>query len=385
MKLKNNLNLLSLDREVSSAKFINLNFIRALSGFVVIFSHFFQIFVMPVSGRTITTNFFIGLSEYAVLTFFVLSGFLIALSINRNIEEYGYFEWREYVISRVARIYPALIASVLLCYFLSGILILLNISGAGSLNYASDIYPATRSEFYISIVEVVSTLAQTYAFGPGGYMTINGPLWSLGYEVGFYLLAGLIITSMFGRGFFCKILSTICIVLVVVISVLYGKWLFYGYGTIWVFGVMLYIWTSRKEPFSNTYSLMTLLIGGAILFLSYIKLDGRFIHDVLSSIIVTIVLLQIMKLKHPISFAISTYANSTYSLYLFHFPLMIFIYALLREYYDQSHQLYFISTFLLTLSIIPCCHFLSKLLENRKFWVLFVENMIFKLQAQIKG
>ena len=62
---------------------------------------------MPVSGRTMTTNFFIGLSEYAVLTFFVLSGFLIALSINRNIEENGYFEWREYIISRVARIYPA--------------------------------------------------------------------------------------------------------------------------------------------------------------------------------------------------------------------------------------------------------------------------------------
>lgn len=383
--MKNNLNLLSLDREVSSAKFINLNFIRALSGFVVILSHFFQIFVMPVSGRTITTNFFIGLSEYAVLTFFVLSGFLIALSINRNIEEYGYFEWREYIISRVARIYPALIASVLLCYFLYGILILLNISGAGSLNYASDIYPATRSEFYISIVEVVFTLVQTYAFGPGGYMTINGPLWSLGYEVGFYLLAGLIITSMFGRGFLCKILSTICIVLVVVISFLYGKWLFYGYGTIWVLGVMLYIWTSRKESFSNSYySVMTLLVGGAVLFLSYIKLDGRFIHDLLSSFIVTIVLLQTMKLKHPISFAISTYANSTYSLYLFHFPLMIFIYALLRKYYDHYPQLYLSSAFILTLSIIPCCHFLSKLLENRKFWVLFFENMKFKLQTQIK-
>ena len=103
---------------ISKVTHVNLNSIRAMSGLIVVLSHYFQLFIMPVQGRNIFINTAIASGHYAVLVFFVLSGFLIAYSIDLNFKKNGYFEWREYSMSRFARIYPTLVASVLMCIFL---------------------------------------------------------------------------------------------------------------------------------------------------------------------------------------------------------------------------------------------------------------------------
>jgi len=383
-------NLATANRVLPKAAFANLNIIRALSGLVVVFAHFFQLYVMPVVGRTRPINIAVASAEYAVLAFFTLSGFLIALSIERNIHNHGHFNWREYLISRVARIYPALIASVILCLLLYGALHLLGISGAGSLSRPSDVYPASRMEFSLTPYEVIFTLMQTYAFGPGGYISANGPLWTLSYEVGFYLVAGLLITLMRGEGL-SRIFSGVCLVLVAIVAIRMEKFLFLHYGSIWLLGVCLFMGlkntgncenikvSEQKVYLANFSSWSIVLLFSLLCFtnvlLALAGLDGALIHNWLASVFIITSLIGITRLRQNIFPRFVSLANSTYTLYLFHFPLMLFFYAVIRDIHDVSPFKYFIAASIFTICIVPACHYLAKILEDRKLWESFLEKL----------
>lgn len=384
---KNRFGVMRTNQDISKNVIGNLNMIRAMSGLVVVFSHFFQLYIMPVAGRTRSIDIAIASSEYAVLTFFTLSGFLIALSIQRNIENNGYFVWSEYLISRAARIYPALIASVLLCLFLYSVLNIIGLGEVGSLSHVTDVYPVTRTEFSVNLSDIFFTLLQSYAFGPGNYILANGPLWSLSYEVGFYLVAGLLVTLLRGRSI-ARIISAACLVLVTLVAIKYGKYLFLHYGTIWLLGVSLFyvlnvLSLCPHETFSRWNGMMRIIglflvltLTNAVLALS--GLVGAFIHNYLSSILIVIVLFFSTRFRFGVFNYFSNMADSTYTLYLFHFPLMLFFYALIRDSHNISPVLYFSVTSVFTLALIPTCHFIAGLLENRRFWETLLNRLRIK-------
>lgn len=364
---------------ISKAAHENLNSIRALSGLIVVFSHYFQLFILPVEGRNAVINITIASGEYAVLAFFVLSGYLIAYSIESNIEKYGYFEWREYLMSRVTRIYPTLIASVLFCLLLYGILNFFGLSNPGGLRRISDVYPASRSEFSISHVQVLSTLLQTYAFAPGGYISVNGPLWSLSYEVGFYLIAGLIVTMVCGRS--PKITPLLGLIVIAAVCTISEKFLFLHFGSIWMLGVGLFIVihkSSNNAIMSKIflcqlnryryaiYLLINILIVNVVLMLAGLK--GAFMHNLFSAILISTGIYYALKVNYPIFSVVANLSNSTYTLYLFHFPLMLFFYAFIRDIHDQSPFIYFVSSIAVAFGLIPFCHYLARYLENKKWW-----------------
>lgn len=387
-------NLTSANSTFSKEVFANLNIVRALSGLVVVFAHFFQLYVMPVAGRSLPINIAIASAEYAVFAFFLLSGFLIALSIERNIQDHGYFDWRKYLKSRVARIYPALIASVFLCLLLYGLLNLLGMGGAGSLVRTSDVYPPSRMEFSLTQAEVFFTLMQTYAFGPGGYISANGPLWTLSYEVGFYLVAGLLVTLLRGVGL-SRIFSVALLVLVAIVAIKMGKYLFLHYGTIWMLGVCLFLGIKKygayeskaniqKASLLKPTSLWVIVPGFGFLsfaniLLASVGLDGAFIHNWLSSILIVVILFGITRFRRKIFRRFAKMADSTYTLYLFHFPLMLFFYAVIRDVHDMSPLLYYVVALMFTLFMVPINHYLAVFLEDRRLWESFWDKL--RLQA----
>ncbi|MFH2139881.1 MAG: acyltransferase [Pseudomonadota bacterium] len=383
--------------ELSHTAFINLNAIRALSGMVVVFSHFFQLYIMPVEGRTYFVNFAISMAEYAVIAFFALSGLLISLSIERNIRRHGCFMWREYLISRVARIYPALIASVLLCLILYGVLLLLGLDGAGALTRPSDVYPASRTEFSVSKAEVLLTLMQTYAFGPGGYIAVNGPLWTLSYEVGFYLVAGLLMTMARGAGI-ARLFAAVCLLLVVVVAIKMEKHLFLHYGSIWMLGVGLFFllkrradhvddatvtsacgyfsvlcWRTASSTWVGILIFVLLCLSNALLILA--KGEAALIHDYMAALVIIAAMYVLACTRRTMAGHLAKMAGSTYTLYLFHFPLMLFFYALIRDLYDISPVQYFILASVLTLTILLTSHYSARLLENRRLWESFYARL----------
>ena len=342
---------------------------------------------MPVEGRTPLINIAIASGGYAVLSFFTLSGFLIALSVERNIEGYGYFNIREFVIARVARIYPALIASVILCISLYWTLHFFGISGELSLSRPSDVYPPSRTEFKLTLVEIIYTLMQTYAFGPGWYISANGPLWSLSYEVGFYILTGLFATLIRGRD--ARLFSALSIFCIAIVVFYMKKYLFLHYGTIWLLGVCLFINLKNNPNFEdiakseNKIPLINLSssIIALFIFLCLTNLmlalcigDGGIIYNWIASVVSIMFLFGAIRLNRSIFPYFVGFANSTYTLYLFHFPLMLFFYALIRDIHEVSPSSYYMIAFIITISIVIVSHYLAKTLENQKLWKLFLKK-----------
>ena len=76
--------------------FQSFQFLRGAAAIMIFFHHF-----LPDSG----VNYNVNLGEVGVLFFFVLSGFLMAMSYGNKVEE-STFSYRSFVVKRLSKIFP---------------------------------------------------------------------------------------------------------------------------------------------------------------------------------------------------------------------------------------------------------------------------------------
>lgn len=110
--------------------------------------------------------------QAAVMLFFVLSGFVIFLSVDR-IQSPSSFQWKPYFVKRLRRIYPVFLVALLLAYITSSI-------SSGKL------LPLDGVNLLGNIFNL-----QDHPKHPGNWFKTyyeNRPLWSLTYEWWFYIL-----------------------------------------------------------------------------------------------------------------------------------------------------------------------------------------------------
>ncbi len=154
--------------------------LRLLAALLVVVSHCY-----PLGGRPALEPLirFVGVDSLGgagVVIFFVLSGYLVSISLERSP---GVLEFAR---RRALRIYPALVALCLLCVGVLGPLM----TTLSLADYASN--PMTWA--YFRNISAVSIRYELPGFLPGNPMpgVVNGSLWSLTYEIGCYVvLAGL--------------------------------------------------------------------------------------------------------------------------------------------------------------------------------------------------
>lgn len=128
-----------------------LDSIRALAAFVVLLGHTYQTLLLPTLNVWFTA--IVLLSQFAVMAFFVLSGFLIGKSVCNNISKNSHFDVGRYLLDRVLRLYPPLVAALILMVGLAWLASFLFPSGSNSflqLEGASFI----RSEFVVSLRDI---------------------------------------------------------------------------------------------------------------------------------------------------------------------------------------------------------------------------------------
>ena len=158
----------------------NFNLIRLVAAWLVIWSHGWPITGTagpdPLGRLTLIRS---G-GEIAVDVFFVVSGFLVAASLERN-------RWREFLAARALRIFPALIVCVLLTVFVLG----------PALTTASDYWSSAVTWRYLwanaSLWRAEFSLPGVFATLPRD--AVNGSLWTLPIEGRLYLallLAGIL-------------------------------------------------------------------------------------------------------------------------------------------------------------------------------------------------
>lgn len=179
----------------------HLDFVRGIAAIAVLLSHLRRLFLVDFSEIAQNSNrlvklvyFASGFGHFAVMAFFVLSGFLVGGSVLRGRLD-NEFNWGLYAINRLTRLWIVLIPALLLgaIWDHAGI----RIFGTAG------IYGSLPGDSNRSLVAVPPRLASGVMLGNAlflqGISTVtfgsNGPLWSLSYEFWYYVLFPLLVLA----------------------------------------------------------------------------------------------------------------------------------------------------------------------------------------------
>jgi peptidoglycan/LPS O-acetylase OafA/YrhL len=172
---------------------VNLDVLRALAAFLVLVSHwrallfidFPEIASHKLRALLAVPYVLSGAGHQAVIIFFVLSGFLIGSSVWRKTGQQRW-DWRDYLLHRLTRLWLVLIPALVLCAMWDAIGLH---SHAAPLLYAGQVHNSVIPNvaerhnwptFWGNFLFLQDTV--THTFGS------DGPLWSLANEFWYYLL-----------------------------------------------------------------------------------------------------------------------------------------------------------------------------------------------------
>lgn len=173
--------------------------LRLLAAWLVLLSHCFPLGGLPQSEPLASTLGLDTLGGVGVTIFFVLSGYLVTLSLLRSPN------LRVFARRRLVRIYPALVVTCLVCVFALGPWV----TGVSLGSYFGD--SATWK-----YLKTASALSIKYNL-PGVFdhnplpRAINGSLWSLPYEIKCYAVLAVLSLLPFSMKF--KSLAAFCLLL----------------------------------------------------------------------------------------------------------------------------------------------------------------------------
>ncbi|MDE1010387.1 MAG: acyltransferase family protein, partial [Paraburkholderia fungorum] len=204
---------------------------RRMTSLAVLLTHVFQVFwrrffTIDDPYRYAAST----IARHSVLIFFLLSGYLIALSIFGNRERHSRFDVAEYATTRAARIWPPLLGSVFVVLICYALITYLHLPGGSTPYGVAGDQSVAREVFTVSYAEIISSLLLL-----GGLGTANAPLWSLYFEAWLYVAAALLALAFFSGSMIFRIASSVsaAIFFVILVSI---KHTFLFYTFVWFIG-----------------------------------------------------------------------------------------------------------------------------------------------------
>ncbi|UHM90424.1 acyltransferase family protein [Rahnella victoriana] len=292
---------------------LSLESLRGVSALSVVVAHFYQLFLARYDASLY--KYFALVAQSSVMIFFVMSGFLIGKSIQNNFQKNVYFSLPDYASSRFYRIYPPLIASIVITFCLYQLAFHLFQSGGATFSNP-DLWLKGRSlSFYPSHMIGVMTFTNGILNSP---FSFNAPLWSLPFEAWYYVIAGLIFTRK-------PILIAIAIMIFVFICSI--KHEFFTYSKVWFFGLAL-SYAKINFNYSKPIAFILLAIVGvhvykhAVNFISHgenIETYNMYFGLFFGLFLYLVILCKDVKIN-----ILPKSSKYSYSLYIIHFPIMLF-------------------------------------------------------------
>jgi peptidoglycan/LPS O-acetylase OafA/YrhL len=281
-----------------------------------------------------------GLGHQWVIVFFVMSGYLVGGSVLRSVRA-DRWSWRSYLLARLTRLYVVLLPALLL----GGILDWtgMHMQGTGAVYSGQSGMHALAVDVHTTLT--LPTLAgnslflQTIAL-PGLHgLTVpafgsNGPLWSLSNEFWYYMAFPLLVLLM-ARGRSWPIRMTCGL------GLLLWGW-FVGssialLGIPWLMGVL--IADSPPVPSRRSWVRGLTLLAAFAMFAAGLVLskqhEGALVFDLILGVAVTFLIwVTLHSATEPLPSAYvrvaQRAARSSYTLYLIHLPMVIFLKASLH-------------------------------------------------------
>jgi peptidoglycan/LPS O-acetylase OafA/YrhL len=307
-----------------------LNYSRWVAAWLVVASHLRGICLMDYSAK-IGNNpflqgfyFLTGFGHQAVIVFFVISGFLVGGKV-LQLQIHDKFCWKEYLADRFSRIYPAYFGALLLVALLDSVASkYLNAAGLYDLGFGAPIptIPFNFSE-RLNLASFLgnTVFLQTIYFPVFGS---NSPLWSLAYEWWYYLLFPLLCLVFLAPRKMGKV--TALLLCVVILGVLTADilWL----GIYWLAGAALSKINQAVATLPAWISLLAALI--------YSRTQESTVPRLEDSLIALAYCLVLNSAKGwdrrlPFSRMAEWGASFSYSVYLVHFPIILFTVSLLYQ------------------------------------------------------
>lgn len=308
----------------------SLDALRGVLSVFVVAAHAWQIFSYPYTGDTWANLVFGFPARAAVLWFFCLSGYVIAMSIHGNIRRNGTFDPKDYAMSRILRIAPPFLGVVALTTLFS---MLLTYADASNVTMMS----AARPAFMADPVGQITALLTLTVLGDLTGKLVNGPVWSLVYEIQLYVIAALVSLAWIWKRPHRTAVIGILVVYIVLLGIPGIRLRFLTYLTFGL-GVAAYVFRGISQRnlvwgLSATIPVAALL-GYWASFHSMTKLDSAIpwlFFQVATSAVFA--LLVIAASRASFSFQVSNYS---YTLYILHFPLFLFIFFLMHRYWPSG-------------------------------------------------
>ncbi|HOZ28691.1 MAG TPA: acyltransferase [Hyphomonadaceae bacterium] len=310
--------------------YVTIDFMRFLAAFAVLWSHAWGMVVPPFSAgidawRPVYWS--AGFGANAVCIFFVISGYWITATILRRTQA-GTWTWRNYLNDRMSRLYIVLIPALIIGLILDG-------SGRFLLNLPrySDFDFMTSENVDIAASLTPQAFFGNLVFLQNIYVPMfgsNGPLWSLTNEFWYYIWFPAILLAFRGKFSVLTALTLVTIILFMNSNVTQGF-------LIWLLGSLVYVVTERIG--ASLRKLGPVLRFGAVgaaflVFLAAIGAtriwpgtwltDGLIVGGGFSILLATVIALDfgLPKILHPLSIY---GARASFSLYLVHFPVLMFL------------------------------------------------------------
>lgn len=300
-------------------------------------------------------------AHYFVIVFFVLSGFLITMSVSKpGITIKGFF------IARLGRLYSVLIPSLILSFAVYLGLIFMNVYTAEEI--------VNNKHLFLRFIINLTFLSQSFNFF--SVPPINAPFWSISYEFMYYVIIAVMFLIKGWKKY----------VFIIVFSIIAGLKILLLFPC-WLIGSILFYVVREKKFLKNSVSIVLFALTTVLLFMivvgdiiipfqmnpsttdDYLGIrlfySTNFIADYLFGLLFALnmysffglsrIFLQFQKSKifKCLDKSISTLSNCSFTLYLFHMPLLFLFSAI--WFYDKTnyyHQIGLIGAVLVSVYFI---------------------------------
>lgn len=307
---------------MSRARFDHLSAIRGLAAAVVLFSHVVQIHFLRFIGLNTPLHQISSIaSEYAVIVFFILSGFLITHTLEANIERNGELRFEQYLSARIARLYPPFLYAIGISLIVYSVMEVFGLPGRnGPVSSSGDLY-AARDMVNLSLKETWLAI-----FMLQGMLEINGPLWSLYMEAKLYVLFACALALFDPRGLVQKLILVVIFYFVAKAGLRFNPY-FTGYASVWLIGSLAYyMWNDCAKRRNRMLICVALIVSAEIWHLVKDGISPLFaVRDLSIAAIISWILFK-RRITAP---SPQWLAECSYSLYVTHFPVLLLAQSLL--------------------------------------------------------
>jgi len=347
-----------------------LDFLRVIAAFGVMLVH--------ANQTWFSNSLFVRgeLGHKLVMIFFVLSGYLIAFTVDKKNKGS-----EKYLIDRISRLYSVVIPALILTFILDSL--------GKKINPGFYIDKVNSGNQWLRYLLNATFLQQIW--GLCTRPSTNTPFWSIGYEFWYYIIFWVFCYFTGAKRYLGLLL--ICLVIGLKILLLLP---------VWFFGVWAYRYSGKLAISKRAALTMFILTLATLFILTYVwefsflptKLvfgkaplyfSSLFAFDWVYGLLVAINLFSVSYLfvlvEAPdfISRPIKYLSSITFSLYLYHGPMLIFLAAIVT--YNKSSYLQTIGLMAVLLVTVAI---LSQITEKqRNIWKRVLENIFVKNKTSI--